>query len=153
VSYFDPERANDPASSPRDGGLASLVPLALGLLDGDGYAWLKDQLRTWATRDPIDALVAVVFGGGIAFYLAERDTNPACQSPWDGVLYMSTSLSVGYDNLFPTTSAGHALATFAQAFGPALAAQALAPPAAPADDVNRQILARLEDIVRLLEAR
>src|SRR4051812_21128621 len=99
-----------------------LLPIALGLYalkdTSDDFATMKESVRQWAKRDPIDALIATVFGGGLAFYLAERDSNQHCKTPWDGILYMSTSLSVGYDNLFPTTPIGHALATFAQTFGP-----------------------------------
>ena len=148
-----------------------LLPIALGLYAlkdspglGDEFATLKSSLRAWAKEDPIDALIATVIGGGMAFYLAERDTNPNCTKPWDGILYMSTALSVGYDNLFPTTPIGHAIAVFAQTFGPGLANAALEPPAAElaaaaaeaaaraSEDaaVNRAILARLDDIVRLL---
>ena len=150
----------------RPGDLIHLAPLALTLLaaDGEQYASLKDGLRRWAKDDPIDALVATVLGGGIAFYLAEHDSNPRCATPWDGVLYIATCLSVGYDNLFPTTATGHALASLVQTFGPALASQALDAPAAEvraeaeaaraeaaeAAAVNRAILARLDDIVRLL---
>ena len=75
-----------------------LLPIALGLLaaeDGQ-YASLKADLRRWAKDDPIDALAATVVGGGIAFYLAERDTNPGCATPWDAILYVATCLSV-YD--------------------------------------------------------
>jgi voltage-gated potassium channel len=146
------------------GPLAGLMPVALAFLaDGgpaSGYASLKTELRRRAKEDPIDALMATVVGGGLAFYLAERDHNPACATPLDGILYIATSLSVGYDNTFPTTPAGHALATLVQTFGPALAAGSLDEPAAvtraaeeEAAAVNRAILARLEDIVRLLEAR
>ena len=165
MAFIEGNRANDPRSSPSDafselGNLVPLVPYALAFLANDGYVSLKQELRRWAADDPLDALVAVVLGGGLAFYVAERDTNPACKSPWDGILYMSTALSVGYDNLFPTTSAGHALATFVQTLGPALSGAAFDPPAAEklaaeaeAAAVNRAILARLEDIVRLLEAK
>jgi voltage-gated potassium channel len=169
MAFIEGNRANDPGSSPRDafsdlGELKALLPYALAFLSADGpdsgYTGLKQELRDWAKKDPLDALVAVVLGGGIAFYIAERESNPACNSPWDGILYMSTALSVGYDNLFPTTSAGHALATFAQTFGPALANAAFDPPAAEklaaeaeAAATNKAILARLEDIVRLLEAK
>jgi hypothetical protein len=125
------------------------------------YASLKQDLRRWAKDDPIDALVATVLGGGLAFYLAERDGNPNCTTPWDGILYVATCLSVGYDNLFPSTPTGHAIASLVQTFGPALSGMAFDPPAAEtraearaeADDaaaVNRAILARLDDIVRLL---
>jgi hypothetical protein len=146
----------------RPGELVTLLPVALGLLasHGEEYASLKQDLRRWAKDDPIDALAAVVIGGGLAFYLAEHGRNPACATPWDGVLYMATCLSVGYDNLFPVTPTGHALASLVQTFGPALSGMAFDAPAAEAraeaDEaaaVNRAILARLEDIVRLLGER
>jgi len=160
----------DPADEFRPGRneLVTLLPIALGLLgsEADQYTSLKQDLRRWAKGDPIDALVATVVGGGLAFYLAEHERNPSCATPWDGVLYIATCLSVGYDNLFPTTPTGHALASLVQTFGPALANMAFDEPARPAapaitspaaDDaaaVNRAILARLDDIVRLLgEAR
>jgi hypothetical protein len=113
------------------------------------YGALKELLRVWGKRDPIDALAMLVVGGGISFYLAERASNAHCKTPWDGILYMATALSVGYDNLFPTTPAGHALATFAQTFGPALASSALDEPAER--DPERQIIERLDAIVKLLE--
>jgi hypothetical protein len=146
--------------APSTTGLVELAPLALAFLAAEpgDFASLKDGIRTWAKKDPIDALFATVVGGGLAFYAAEKDTNPNCVTPWDGVLYMATALSVGYDNLFPTTQTGHALAVFAQTFGPALSGMALDAPAAEkaaADEeaaaVNRAILARLDDIVRLLD--
>ena len=151
----------DPAggASPGPSDLVALLPIALGLLaaEGNEYASLKQDLRRWAKDDPIDALVATVLGGGLAFYLAERDGNPSCTTPWDGILYVATCLSVGYDNLFPTTPTGHAIASLVQTFGPALSGMAFDPPAAEAraeaDDaaaVNRAILARLDDIVKLL---
>lgn len=156
------------SSPPPSGvGLAELAPLAIAFLsaDGDDFTSIKRGIRSWAKGDPMDALFATVVGGGLAFYLAEKDTNPNCLTPWDGVLYMATALSVGYDNLFPTTPTGHALAVFAQTFGPALSGAALDAPAADVAaeaaeaaaraaeslDVNRAILARLDDIVRLLE--
>jgi len=139
--------------------LVPLLPIALGLLAADDgqYASLKGDLRRWAKDDPIDALVATVLGGGIAFYLAERERNPSCAMPWDGIVYVATCLSVGYDNLFPTTPTGHAIASLVQTFGPALSGMAFDPPAAEARAeaaaaaaVNRAILARLDDIVKLL---
>ena len=162
----------DPAggASTRPSELVTLLPIALGLLAAEGseYASLKQDLRRWAKEDPIDALIATVLGGGIAFYLAERDSNPNCPTAWDGILYIATCLSVGYDNLFPTTPTGHALASLVQTFGPALSGMAFDAPAAEARAdadaaradaaeaaaVNRAILARLDDIVKLLsEAR
>lgn len=156
--------AGDSSFQPRE--LVTLLPIALGLLasHGEEYASLKQDLRRWAKDDPVDALVATVVGGGLAFYLAEHDSNPQCQAPWDGILYIATCLSVGYDNLFPTTPTGHALAAMVQTFGPALSGMAFDAPAsearaeaeaarareAEAAEVQRQILARLDDIARLL---
>ena len=164
MAFIEKTSANDPTSSPGDSqlsDLAPLIPVALGMLgEGNDFAALKTGLRAWAKKDPIDALLATVLGGGLAFYLAERHTNPACKNPWDGILYMATALSVGYDNLFPTTTTGHALATFVQTFGPSLAANALEPSAA--DDraaeaaqnaVQLAILERLDRIVNLLEQK
>ncbi|MBA3396393.1 MAG: hypothetical protein H0T89_27430 [Deltaproteobacteria bacterium] len=172
MAHFDSdpvlERVVDSNPSASSNGLAGLgelqafVPYALAFLANDGedgtYASLKRDLRERAAADPMDAVLAAVLGGGLAFYLAERDTNPACNSPWDGILYMATALSVGPDSVRPTTTTGALLATAVRTFGPALAFQALDPPAAEtrakeaeAAAVNRAILARLEDIVRLLE--
>lgn len=164
MAFIEKTSANDPTSSPGEGQLADLAPLlpvALGLLgEGNDLAAVKSGLRAWAKKDPIDALLATVLGGGIAFYLAERHTNPGCKNPWDGILYMATALSVGYDNLFPTTTAGHALATFVQTFGPSLAANALEEPAAveraaeaQQNAVQLAILERLDRIVNLLEQK
>ena len=149
--------------------ITKLLPIALGLLASDSgeYASLKQDLRRWAKEDPVDALMATVLGGGIAFYLAERDQNPACAKPWDGILYIATCLSVGYDNLFPVTPAGHALASMVQTFGPALSGMAFDAPAsearaqAEAEAVARAaeaatqqaILGKLEEIVQLLAAQ
>jgi len=161
--YAMAESAGDPGASLfQPGELVALLPVALGLLasHGEDYASLKQDLRRWAKDDPIDALLATVLGGGLAFYLAEHEHNPSCAKPWDGILYIATCLSVGYDNLFPVTPTGHALATLVQTFGPALAGMAFDAPAAEtraeaaeAAAVNRAILAKLDDIARLLGDR
>lgn len=144
-----------------------------GAADGDGYGALKERLRGLATRDPIDTLLATVLGGGLLFHLAERDHNPRCATLWDSVLYAATSLSVGYDDVFPKTPLGNVIAAAIQTFGPAMAASAFEPPsaesaaaeqaratAAIADaatqaellEVNRAILARLDEIAASLAA-
>jgi hypothetical protein len=94
------------------------------------------------------------------FWIAERDVNPKCRTFWDAAVFVSTSLSVGYDSKFATTEAGKALATFLMTFGPAVAAAAFAPPAAAARPENaapsvtaesvelqKAILARLDAIL------
>ncbi len=129
------------------------------------FASLKNQARELATRDPIDTLLATVLGGGLLFHHLEKGKNPRCNTVWDAILYVATSLSVGYDDVFPKTQAGNALASAIHTFGPALAAQALQPPAsrAAARDreahrtneellaVNRAILQRLSEISASLQ--
>jgi hypothetical protein len=150
--------------------LSKLVPFALAFLadsgDGSNYSVAKQQLRDWVEKDPLDALVAAVVGGGYAYYLAERDDNDACNTPLDGILYASSAL-FGYDTALPKTEHGKAVASLVKTFGPALASSAFDATAAEtraataaaearraeAAEVDRQILARLEDIVRLLEAK
>jgi hypothetical protein len=151
--------------------LAPFAPIALALLAGDEpaekYREVKQALRQFVDDDPMDAMVAAVLGGGLAFYLAERETNPGCTTPWDGMLFAATCLSGGCDPQAPTTPAGHAVATLIQTFGLGLSVKAYDAPkavkeaeeaaaaeaAAEAAAVNRAILARLDDIVRLLEAK
>ena len=147
--------------------LRPFVPLALAFLgdsESTGYGAVKQQLKDLVDRDPMDALIAAVVGGGFAYYLAERDTNDHCNTPLDGILYASSAL-FGYDTAQPTTESGRAVASLVKTLGPALATNAFSPPAAErraaeaaeraraeeAAEVNRQILARLEDVVRLLE--
>ena len=106
-----------------------------------------------------------MLGGGLLFYKLEHGKNPRCNTYWDAVLYVATSLSVGYDDCFPKTEGGNALASLIHSFGPALAAGALAQPAAAKQAeakredakaaellaVNKAILARLEDIATSLK--
>src|SRR5262245_36393627 len=55
---------------------------------------LRDRFREWATRDPIDTIVATVVGGSYLFWLAEKDTNPKCRTFWDALTFIATCLSV-----------------------------------------------------------
>ena len=141
------------------GTIAALVASGHGRSEYDA---IKDKLRKLVTDDPIDSLLATVLGGGLLFYELERGKNPRCNTYWDAVLYVATSLSVGFDDIFPKTQAGNALAALIQTFGPAMANNALAKPAAapapaPANDelldVNKAILARLDEIAKLLAQR
>lgn len=142
---------------------SALVPVAMGFLSGtlDDAAALKHKLRTWAKEDPMDAVLATILGGGLAFYLVEKDTHPELASPWDGILYMVTTLSMGsMTDLRPTTKAGQALTAFVQTFGTTLALSAFEPPAsekraAAAQEaaVQLAILERLDRIVNLLEQK
>ena len=96
------------------------------------YGLIKDGLRDLATRDPLDTLATVVLGGAYLFYLAEHGKNPKVKSYYDALLFISTCLSVGYADVFATTDAGKAIASFVMTVGPSLSARALDAPARPA---------------------
>ena len=153
---------------PDTAALSALGQIARGLLTaqagGDlSYGTLKRGFREAMRRDPLDSIAAVVLGGSYLFYLAEKGQNPKVESFWDALAFITTCLSVGYDDVFAKTDAGKALASFVMTFGPALADAALDPPAsevAPPTvtmspeslEVQKAILARLTAIQAALEA-
>lgn len=157
----DPDRA----------ALSALANIAEGLLGSRGgnlgYDTWKSGFREIVQRDPIDTLLVSVLGGAYLFWLAERDVNPKCSTFWDAAVFVSTSLSVGYDSKFAVTEAGKALATFLMTFGPAVAAAAFAPPSAEQQaeaaaaqraqaeslELQKAILAKLEAILVQLEKK
>jgi len=143
--------------------LSALGQIARGLLaqKGGDLAWgtLKRGFREGLTRDPLDSLAATVLGGSYLFYLAEKGKNPKVESFWDALTFITTCLSVGYDDVFARTDAGKAITSFVMTFGPALSGAALDPPAAEKAaeaaetlDVQKAILARLEAILEALKA-
>lgn len=128
--------------------------------EGVSYEDLKRTFRDTLGRDPIDSLLAMVLGCSYLFWLAERDDNPKCRGFLDALVFVTTNLSVGYCDIFARTEAGKAIAAFVMTFGPALATDALEPPAAEAArdgearaDVNRAILDRLDAILEEIRAR
>jgi hypothetical protein len=145
--------------------LAALAQIAVGSLGQGGAdaSWtaLKKGLRDTAAKDPMDAVMGVVLGGSYLFYVAEKGKNPKVESFWDALVFITTCLSVGYDDVFARTDAGKAVASFVMTFGPSLSARILEPPAAEraaeeaaaatraaeALDVQRQILARLDALL------
>jgi hypothetical protein len=131
------------------------------------YDSAKRELRALFARDPIDALVVTCLGSAWLFYVAERDENPKVRSFVDALVFVSTSLSVGYCDFVAVTSAGKAIASALNAIGPSMAARALEPPAAEraeaqreaiatqreAIDAQRALIARIDALVTSLEER
>ncbi|MDI1442997.1 ion channel [Polyangium sp. 6x1] len=128
---------NTPRRDPDEAALSALAQIARGLVSTPGaqggalgYGTWKQGFRELVQRDPLDTLLVSVLGGAYLFWLAEKDKNPRCRTFWDAVVFVSTCLSVGYDNKFAETESGKALAAFLMTFGPSVAANAFAPPAA-----------------------
>src|SRR5580693_3859307 len=95
---------------PRDPDAAALSALGLlakGLLaqQGGDLSWstAKRGVREALLRDPLDSLAVMVLGGSYLFYLAEKEQNPKCASFFDALTFVTTCLSVGYDDLFART--------------------------------------------------
>lgn len=88
----------------------------------------ESQVVERLTNRPIESLTGFVMISALAFYAAERHENPKINTLVDSLYYVSTSLSVGYADIFPVTQQGKLIATLVQAVGPAFAANALNPP-------------------------
>src|SRR6185369_8453566 len=123
--------------APRDidtAALSALGQIARGLLaqQGGDLSWTtaKQGLREALLRDPLESTIAVVLGGSYLFYLAEKGRNPKIESFWDALTFITTCLSVGYDDVFARTDSGKAIASFVMTFGPAISGAVLDPPAA-----------------------
>jgi hypothetical protein len=107
----------------------------------------------------MDATVAVVAGGALLFYLAEKGHNPKVTTYWDALVFVSTCLSVGYADVFARTPAGKAIAAAVMTFGPAMSGAILEPPArsrsgVTAEDealaLQRAAVSKLDDILEIL---
>jgi len=72
-----------------------------------------------------EELTDFVCAAAALFLCAEEGHNPAVKTYWDALHYVSTSLSVGYANIFPVTPAGKAIGAVVQMLGPALSSRAL----------------------------
>lgn len=146
--------------------MAQIAEGLLGTRGGSlGYDTWKAGFREIVQRDPIDTLLVSVLGGSYLFWLAEKDVNPKCRTFWDAAVFVSTCLSVGYDDKFAVTEAGKALATFLMTFGPPVVESAFDAPKAAQQaeaaaaartqaesiELQKAILAKLEAILVQLE--
>jgi len=85
------------------------------------YTW-RDRLHDYASRNPVETLFFLVTGSAMILYLAEREVNEGIDSYDDALYYISTCLSVGYANVFPTTQLGKLVAAMVMMVGPGLSA-------------------------------
>jgi voltage-gated potassium channel len=124
---------------------------------------LKHGIRDGYTKDPMGSTVATVLVASWLFYRAERGHNPKVTSFYDALVYISTSLSVGYSDIFAKTPAGKTIGSTLMTFGPSMAAglfdeyrvlkgvTATSSDGAPARDAA--IVERLDRILAALEQR
>lgn len=105
-------------------------------------AWLK-QLQGLAADRPAEAAVALVTGGALAFYLAEKQANGQVRSLGDAVYFcLTTATSVGYGDIVPQTRVGRIVASLLMALGPLLASRLrpIPPAAATAPELTQACL-------------
>ena len=137
-----------------------LLPAAAGgVLDTapvDGPP-LDTLLLAPSSVSPAEELGSLVGWAAAIFYLAESGVNPGVTSYWDALHYITTSLSVGYANIFPMTPLGKTIGSLVMMLGPALSARVLdgsreRERAAAAPDLA-PVVERLDAILRELSAR
>jgi hypothetical protein len=104
-----------------------LLAVAAAALRDPLVASFKDQFRDTMTRDPLDSVLMTALVGSYLFFNAEKGENPKVNTFADALVFVTTSLSVGYSDIFPRTEKGKLIASALQTFGPALTARVLDP--------------------------
>lgn len=101
------------------------------------------------------SVLTAVVASAYLFYRAEVGHNPKVTSFYDALVYVTTSLSVGYSDIFAKTSAGKTIGSALMTFGPAMAARILDAPARPGAEPEGQsaLVERLDRLIRALEAQ
>jgi len=116
---------------------------------------LKDGLRDQYKDDPMGTTAKTVLVASWLFYKAEVGHNPKVTSFYDALVYVSTSLSVGYSDIFAKTSTGKAIGSVLMTVGPAMATGLLDEPnkQKQEEEHERATLERLDRIIAALEAK
>lgn len=115
-------------------------------------AGLRDQVRQKSAEDPLAAVTTTVMVSAALFFAAERGVNEKVKTFADALMYCSTSLSVGYHDVFPRTEAGKAIASLLHTLGPALAARALDAPYREVEARGAASASHEQAVLRQLEA-
>jgi hypothetical protein len=136
-----------------------LLALA-GLAVSDQGNDLKASLRSAVHSDPMGSALGTILIGSMLFFEAEKDDNPKVKTLGDALVFVSTSMSVGYSDIFPRTEKGKLIATALQTLGPAMTAQILDAPQVASSALETEnlalqskILDRLDDILSELKTQ
>lgn len=129
-----------------------LLAMAVAALKDPLFEGLKRDFRTAATEDPIDSVLLTVLIGSHLFYQCEKGINPKVVTFNDALVFVSTSISVGYSDIFAKTEKGKLIATALQTFGPALSAQALDKPHVASNRMDEELLATQHQMLDKLDA-
>ena len=136
-----------------------LLAVAATSLSGGTAESIKDKNREKLTNDPIESVLMTLLVGSHLFFKAEHGVNPKVNTMADALVFVSTSMSVGYSDIFAKSEAGKLIATALQTVGPALTAQALERPNIASHkhedeqlETQRQIVSKLDAILTELKA-
>jgi hypothetical protein len=113
---------------------------------------LKGLLKRRYAADPIGTTVASTAIAAWLFYRAERGKNPKVDSYYAALEYMTSSLSVGYTDIYPKTPAGKAIASAVMTFGPAMSGGILEDKSEKEKEDAGAIVDRLDRILFTLES-
>lgn len=136
--------------------LAALAAAAEPDFGKDAITKMKTGLRDGFTKDPMGTTATTVLVASWLFYKAEKGQNPKVNSFYDALVYVSTSLSVGYSDIFAKTPTGKAIGSMLMTAGPAMATRLLDEPRTAGETpeaTQRAIVERLDKILEALERR
>lgn len=124
------------ASTNRAASVVELVRLVSTLSEppsgsARGLSGAAAALRKAAVGDPLGTLSTAVLSAAAVFYAAEKGKNPKVRTFHDALVFVSTSFSVGYSDIFARTPIGKLVASCVMTFGPSLSARALDAPERP----------------------
>jgi len=121
----------------------------------DAMARLATKVREKHAEDPTGTMLATVLVSSWLFYRAERGHNPKVKTLHDALVYVTSSLSGGYTEIFARTSTGKTIGSMLLTFGPGMAAGLFDERGAGTrnDAGAKAIVERLDRIVDALAAR
>jgi hypothetical protein len=148
--------SNTPATTTPLPPPVDLKATVMGLLQTFGQSDTIDRYSAKLAERPAQNTLVILGAAALLFYQAERGVNPRVNTIYDALEYCSSSLSVGYTNIFPRTPIGKLVATLLMTYGPALSGAILDGPKSARrhpeqDPVQQKILSTLEQI--LIELR
>jgi len=114
-----------------------------------------DEMSAKLGEKPAQNTLIILGLSAVLFYVAEKDRNSKVNSIFDALEYCSSSLSVGYTSIYPSTPLGKTVATLLMTYGPALSGAMLdGPKKGKADEeVQAKILKALEEILGELRSQ
>ena len=114
-----------------------------------------DDLSAKLGEKPARNTLAMVGLCTLAFYVAERDHNDKVDDVWDAMEYCTSSLSVGYTDVYPQTPMGKIVASILMTFGPSMVSRVTTPVESPPqeDATQQEMLTTLRAILAELQKR